>query len=172
MALFSSNSEKANDKSYFEAIYRELDSVAVLRSAFLFLCNIDISNFDFRKFPKTTLREQVQNCSDNIEHKFYKQLFKETYIGSDEFTFAEKSLYNEWKDFTEEYGVVYRRDRGWVSSTFEAFFNLKKNYNDFYTITLEQVKSKMRKIYPNDMFWTTKQIECHQSSETTDTQEL
>ena len=168
MALFSSNSEMANSKEYFTEIYKELDSVAVLRSAFLFLCSIDITNFDFRKFPKTNLRKQVQNCSDNIEHKFYKQLFKEIYVGSSEFTFCEKQLFNHWKEFSEEYGLVYRRDRGWVASTFEAAFNIQKQDTDFYSITFAEIQKTMCKIYPNDIFWKAKNKLCHPSSKTTD----
>ena len=148
--IVESNSDKANKKEYFKKCYGELEDLKILRSAFLFFQNIDLTGFDYRLFPKTELRSQVQNCSDNIEHKFYKHLFKEVYVGQYSYQFNERELFHHWKEFCDDYGCIYRRDRGWVTSTFESSFQPEKNEHDFYSITQTELTKKLRAIFPND----------------------
>ena len=142
MCVLSSNSDKANNKEYFDQIYKELADVRTMRSAFVFFQNRDISRFDFRKFPKTKLRERVQTCSDSFEHKFYKYLFKEIYVGQYSYEFTERELYQHWREFSEEYGAVIRRDRGYVTASFESFFDPVKTDNR-YSITATLAKNKL-----------------------------
>ena len=145
MCVFESNPDKANDKKYFDPIYKELRNLKTMRSAFIFFASRDISGFDFRKFPKTKLREHVQNCSDSFEHKFYKHIFKHIFVGEYSYRISPGNLYEEWNDFCLSYGSTMKRDRGFVTSNFESSFQ-PKILNDSYELTQKQINTKLKVI--------------------------
>ena len=118
-----------------------------MRAAFEYFSNRDITDFDFRKFPKTKLREQVQKCSDSFEMKFYKWLFREELTlfrqkGKEVYIVTEKELYTHWKMFSMEYGSVLKRDRGYVCASFEAEFS-PKTAGSSYQILKSVVDKKL-----------------------------
>ena len=145
MCVLESNPDKANDKSYFDPIYKELRDLKTMRSAFIFFATRDIADFDFRKFPKTKLREHVQNCSDSFEHKFYKYIFKNIFVGEYSYTITPENLYEEWNDFCLSYGSTMKRDRGFVTSNFESSFQ-PNIIEDRYELTQKEINEKLRVI--------------------------
>ena len=144
MCVIESNSDMANKKEYFDPIYKEINDMEVMRSAFLYFSQRDISEFDFRKFPKTKLREQVQKCSDSFEYKFYKELFTNyLHPHNGVFQLCEVELYTHWKYFSAEYGSVMKRDRGYVCASFESEFS-PEIAHDCYRLDEEDVRCKLK----------------------------
>ena len=146
MCVIESNSEKANCGKYFVPIHAEIKDVMVMRSAFKYFEQRDISSFDYRKFPKTRLREQVQKCSDSFEYKFYKHLFTQCLcpIGTT-YKLTESELYEHWREFVYSYGSILKRDRGYVTASFESEFSPEIT-PDGYVLDCENVRLKLSEI--------------------------
>ena len=124
MCILESNSDQANCKEYFEPIYAEIRNLEVMRAAFLYFANRPIQDFDFRKFPKTKLREQVQKCSSSFEYQFYKHMFVKCLTPNQGcYRFSQPELYEMWRSFSYEYGSANKRDRGYVVASFESEFS-------------------------------------------------
>ena len=142
MCVLESNPDKANNKEYFDLVYKELRDLKTMRSAFIWFCSRDITDFDFRKFPKTKLREHVQNCSDSFEHKFYKHIFRNVFVGQYSYTITPETLYEEWKEFCFNYGSTMKRDRGFVTSNFECAFQ-PQVIDEHYEMTQKHIDEKL-----------------------------
>ena len=146
MCVIESNSDKANSKEYFVPTHKEIKDMQVMRAAFLFFERRDIKDFDFRKFPCTRLRSQVQACSESFEYKFYKYLFlKALSPVNDCYRFSEEDLYSWWRTFVFDYGSNMKRDRGFVAASFESEFSPIKT-DDNYEISVCDVRIKLREI--------------------------
>jgi len=74
--MFTSDSSKANDKEYFTQIYAELADLKVMRAAFDFFANLDVSQFNYRAIPYSRVKEKLSNVSEKHVTKLHRWLLK------------------------------------------------------------------------------------------------
>ena len=128
--IFETNNEKSNDTEFFQNVYQELNNLEVMKSAWNFFLHLDISNWDFRKLPKTELLKRLQRCSESIEMKFARWFFKKHNFS--DITINETDLYMYWCEFCDETGIQNKRDCMYVGSSFENVVSLKKLENTYF----------------------------------------
>ncbi|HIB86031.1 TPA: hypothetical protein EYO57_02300, partial [Candidatus Poribacteria bacterium] len=77
IVAFEVNNEKCNDTQFFQEIYKELDDLQIMKSAWNFFLDRDVTTWDFRKIPQTELLARLQRCSENVTVKFARWYFKD-----------------------------------------------------------------------------------------------
>ena len=155
--LFETISKKdlENPKEWFDKLYEEFDCIDTMKSAWDWFINYDISKFDYTKYPKTKLLHRIMNMSDQLEHRFIRFLWKEYLPHSSEYTFTEEELFFGWTEFCQNHGCKVKRERAFVTSTFELCMNATSK-NDTYHFTHRQVKKKLRDLFGFDIFCKSK----------------
>ena len=134
LVFFESDNSKANNKEYFVALHKELDSLEFLKSAFDYFSTYDTSQWNYRAIPKSTIKDKLAKCSEKNVTKFHRFLFKECFAGATTYTFDGHQLYCHYRDFCELYGVQKRSDRSYVCSNLELYVKMTK-IQDTYTLT-------------------------------------
>ena len=122
MMFYNCNSEVANDKVFFDALYSEFDDLDVMKSAFDFFMSIDITDWDYRKFPSTELREKLIQCSSGRDDLWLNELFhSEKYAVpvSGMYCFSCDDLWRFWNQYAEDNGIRSLRDKSFIVSNFE-----------------------------------------------------
>ena len=130
-----------NNKEFFDAVYSEMASLDVMRAAFLYFSQRDISTFDYRKYPKTRILEQLKACSDNIDLRFCKYLLTECLTEHRDYIVNEMDIFEEWRMFTSCRGLEIKRDSAWLCCCMESTIPLRKNEDAVYVITPELKQS-------------------------------
>lgn len=137
VCVFEVNNDKCNDKEFFDSVWAEIKDAKVMKSAFEFFKNRDVKSWDYRNYPKTKLLERLKNCSDDLDHKFVKYLFKEYFTGEFEYSFTAQGLYDAWQLFIDTRGLQCRRDLGWCQSCFDDTVTLRYIDERYYVNNLE-----------------------------------
>ena len=128
--IFEVNTEKCNDTEFFQSIYKELESVEVLQSAWNYFLARDVSDWDFRKIPETKLMRRLQRCSESVSVKFARWFFK--LRGPCDITITEQELYFHFTDFCTETGIPNKRDAMFVASGFESILPCTRTEDDLF----------------------------------------
>ena len=134
-------SEKCNDKPFFDEVYRELDSLEVMKGAWDFFLKRDISHWDYTKIPETDLMKTLQRCSENVNLKFARWFFK--LRGTDDLLISETELYSYWSDFCLETGIPNKRDCMFLMSALQSVLPCTKN-NDKYFFASGEIQKAIR----------------------------
>ena len=122
-------SKKCNDLDFFKKVYKELDSIQVMKSAWNFFLNRDVSNWDFTDIPQTDLLRRLQRCSENATVKFARWFFK--IRGAQDIEITETELYCYWTDFCVETGVPNKRDCMFLASSLESVLPCTRNHDRY-----------------------------------------
>ena len=130
LVMFTSDSSKANDKDYFVKIYAELDSLAVMRSAFDYFSKYSVADFNYRAIPHSEIKDKLAQCSEKNVAKFHRWLLKSIYQG--ECQFEESEVYHYYKEFCEVYGVGRPSDRSHVCTQLELYLKMEKVDETYY----------------------------------------
>ena len=128
--IFEVNNEKCNDTKFFQSVYKELDSIEVLQSAWNFFLQRDVHDWDFRKIPETDLMRRLQRCSENVSVKFARWFFK--LRGPVDTEISEAELYMHFCDFCTETGIPNKRDMMFVASSFESVLPCIRTENSYF----------------------------------------
>jgi len=117
LVFFSSDSSKANDKSYFTRVYEELADLRVLKSAFDWFTNRDVSGFDYRAIPYSRIKEKLVRCSERNADKFHRYFLKQQHGDTHRLTGTD--VYDAYRDYCSSYGISKVKNRHNVISTME-----------------------------------------------------
>jgi hypothetical protein len=126
IVAFEVNNEKCNDTKYFNGIYKELESLEVMKSAWDFFLKRDVGDWDFRKLPKTELLRRLQRCSETVNVKFARWYFKD--IHADIVT-TETEIFEHWQDFCMETGIPNHRDCLFVACNLQMVVPSERKMN-------------------------------------------
>ena len=118
IVCYNVDGSRSNDNAFFSSIYTELSSLEVMQSAFDFFCTRDISTFDYRKIPQTTMIEKLKRCSESIERRFARWFWK-TYCRNGKDYVYDDELYIAYSEFCNEQGIPNKRDVMYVGACFE-----------------------------------------------------
>jgi len=141
IVAFEVNNEKCNDTQFFQDIYKELDDLQIMKSAWNFFLDRDVTTWDFRKIPQTELLARLQRCSENVTVKFARWYFKDR--SHRDIHVNENELYLHWCDFCEETGIPNRRDCMFLASNFETVLPCYRG-PEGYLITSSDIKKFIR----------------------------
>ncbi|HIB94597.1 MAG TPA: hypothetical protein EYO60_09995 [Candidatus Lambdaproteobacteria bacterium] len=141
IVAFEVNNEKCNDTQFFQDIYKELDDLQIMKSAWNFFLDRDVTTWDFRKIPQTELLARLQRCSENVTVKFARWYFKDR--SHTDILVNENELYLHWCDFCEETGIPNRRDCMFLASNFETVLPCSRG-PEGYLITSSDIKKFIR----------------------------
>ena len=140
LVMFSSDSSMANNKEYFEAIYRELADLRVMRAAFDYFSSYDVTEFNYRAIPYSRMKEKLTNVSEKNITKFHRWLLKHHLCYQDSYVFTEADLFGYYKNFCEEYGVNKVADRSYVCNQLELYMTMSKRGEEYGISKLERNK--------------------------------
>ena len=145
----SNETKNINKKKFFDELYRELDSLDILKSAFNFFLSRDISKWDYRNFPVTQLRKKVQQCSIQLDVRWLRYFFTMEYWGGENFVFSKMELYEFWKVYIDTHGVSSRRDFDFVVSSFELAMDVEPadRHDSVYKITRVYAEEKLQAFF-------------------------
>lgn len=133
LVMFESDAGHANKKTYFTELYKELEDMTFLKCAFDYFSNRNISEWNYRTFPPSKLKEKLQQCSEKHVTKFHRYLFQERISGQTVYTFTAEHLYDIYREFCELYGVQKKADRCYVCSNLELYVPMIK-HDQSYTL--------------------------------------
>ena len=146
MCFYSCNAEKANDKTFFSAIYKELECVDTMKAWFDFFMARDISNWDWRKFPCTKLRKKLMSCSDQIDLRWLRCFFTELIHPQPTFRFSKEELFMYWTEYVDSHHVQTKRDMDYVISSFELSMDCDYT-NKIYDLSKAFVAKQLAAIF-------------------------
>ena len=149
MVFYICNTEQANQKQFFDELYMELNDLDVLKSAFNYFLELDIDNWDWRKFPVTALRKKVQQCSIQLDFRWLRYFFTRDnfYCSGPSFEFSKIDLYECWQIYIESHGINSRRDYDYVVSSFELAMDVECNEHDRYIIPRSYATEKLTEFF-------------------------
>ncbi len=149
MVFYICNNEEANKKEFFDALYSELSDLDVMKSAFDFFLEYDISKWDYRKFPITSLRRKVQQCSIQLDIRWLRYFFGlyEFRTPDNCYNFDKTDLFVSWKVYIDSHGINSKRDFDYVTSSFELAMNVECNERDVYQIPYPYATSKLTEFF-------------------------
>ena len=140
LVMFSSDSSMANNKEYFEAIYRELADLRVMRAAFDYFSSYDVTEFNYRAIPYSRMKEKLTNVSEKNITKFHRWLLKHHLCHEQSYVFTEADLFGYYKNFCEEYGVNKVADRSYVCNQLELYMTMNKRGEEYGLSQIERNK--------------------------------
>jgi hypothetical protein len=138
LVMFSSDSSKANCKEYFTQIYAELADLKVMRAAFDFFADLDVTEFNYRAIPYSRLKEKLSHVTEKHVTKFHRWLLKNQFCHQASYVFNEADVYSYYKNFCEEYGVNKQADRHYVCTQLELYLNLSKRGEEYGLSQIER----------------------------------
>jgi hypothetical protein len=152
MVFYTCNDEVRNDKIFFDKLYTEFDSIPVMKACFEYFMKLDISNWDYRKFPITKIRKKIIACSRDVNLRFLKYLFKTTLL-SPVSHITRQELFMFWSEFVLEHGIQhYKRDLNFVCSSFELIMNVDYNEkNNIYILDRSVVAQTLRQLFGEEI---------------------
>ena len=145
LVFFSSDNSMANNKEYFVALWKELDSLPHLKCCFDYFSNLDTSEFNYRALPFSHVKEKLAQCSEKHVTKFHRYLFTEIFFDQQSYQFSPAELYSCYKDFVEQFGIQKQSDRHHVCSNLELYVHMTRSEGDYV------VTDKDRKKYLKEM---------------------
>ena len=152
MVFYTCNNEVRNDKTFFDKLYAEFDSIPVMKSCFEYFMKLDISGWDYRKFPITKIRKKIIACSRDINLRFIKYLFKSVLL-SPISHISRHELFMYWSEFVLEHGIQhYKRDLNFVCSSFELTMEVDYDEkNNAYELDRRDVSEKLRQLFGEEI---------------------
>ena len=75
LAMFESDSSKANDTEFFKRVYAELGQTHVMRAAWDWFNAVDVSKWNYRELPSSQLKRDLCKLSRPNVVKFYEWFF-------------------------------------------------------------------------------------------------
>jgi hypothetical protein len=138
LVMFTSDSSKANCKEYFTQIYAELADLKVMRAAFDFFADLDVTEFNYRAIPYSRLKEKLSHVTEKHVTKFHRWLLKNQFCHQASYVFNEADVYSYYKNFCEEYGVNKQADRHYVCTQLELYLNMSKRGEEYGLSQIER----------------------------------
>ncbi len=145
--MVDKESDKINNREFFDQVHREINDVKVMKSAFDYFTEMNLDSFRFREYPKTRLLTLLKECSDTIDHKFVRHLFTNILGGEYEHEFSEQQLFEYFQMFAEETGVPCKRDICWLAANFRSVTGLRQTPEKYFKITRKQCDEILVKIF-------------------------
>ena len=144
---FESQKDQVGNTAFFNEVYTSLRDIAVMRSAFEFFMERDISEWDYKLIPQTNLRAKLQRCSDKLDHRFCRYLFTECLPDVSEL--HESELYSFWLDFCSTKGCKTKREFSHVMAGFDLTMEVSAD-NGVYNLDHEHCERKLNEIFNGD----------------------
>ncbi len=144
MCFMESNSTLANNKEYFQLLYKELADLEIMKAAFDFFSNRDTSEWNYRKIPYTETKARLVTCSERNSTKFHRYFLQQLH-GKIMYTFTAERLYDYYRSFVEEYGMNKKYDRTYVTTQFELYLHMSATGSN-YVLTEQQRVEKLNSL--------------------------
>ena len=144
LVFFSSDSSKANNKSYFVKVYTELDSVPHMKAAFDYFSSYDISDFNYRAIPYSRIKEKLAQCSEKHVTKFHRH-FLSSLSGQAQYFFTKNEVYSHYRDYVQECGISKQADLHHVCANLELYVKMTLQGEEYV------LQDTVRRRYLNEM---------------------
>ena len=136
-----------NDGVFFGRLYEEFDNIAIMKAWFEFLLNkVDITGWDYRKFPVCETRLRMQEISKDVNDRFCEWLLSTDLRDKPEVEMCKTELFLCWSEFIDSENLRHfqKRDKNFVCSSFEMTIGVTCK-NGRYVITRDCLNSYLKK---------------------------
>ena len=134
LVMFESDPSKSNNKKYFTQIYKELDDLQVMRSAFQYFRDFDLGEWNYRAIPHSDVKDKLVSCCEKNVTKFHRE-FMRGYRGCTQYEVTEEDIYESYKAYCFTHGIHKPSNRHHVIANLELHCPWIKR-----TETLEDVR--------------------------------
>jgi len=149
------NNKYANNQVYFNPLWKSLDDLDILKSAFYYYATKNIDDFNPRYFPNTVYKDEQKEINLPIPLSFILDLYRENET-EDIVRIHSQDLYTKFISYCSEQGITFIPQRKTVKSILSSFgikeigrFRVTNKFNgrNIKRVGYELCREKIEKLF-------------------------